>query len=99
MIKKPSAVMLWTLVRHSAWTVARKPGFEKAVEIQMLYTHKDAEKVVRAGGILFSDYKVANDREYSENYPPERKGIIPCAKGNFSRSKIAGSNIYIPEKA
>jgi hypothetical protein len=88
--------MLWTLVRHSAWTVARKPAFEEAVEIKALHTQKEAEKVTRNGGVVFSDYKVANDREYSENYPPTVKGLIACVRGKFSRSTVDGAQIYVP---
>jgi len=97
MRKKPQDLLLWTLVRHSAWTVARKPAFSKAVELQCIYTQKEAEKAVRCGGVIFTDYKAAHNREYAENYPPEVKGLIPNARGNFSRSAISGSQIYIPD--
>jgi hypothetical protein len=64
---KPAPVWLWTLVRHSAWTVAQKPGFERAVEIQGIHTQREAEKVIRCGGVVFTEYQVANQREYDEN--------------------------------
>jgi hypothetical protein len=89
-----SPINKWTLVRHSGWTVAKKPGFEHAVETQMLTTQTEVARVVRVGGMVFDDYTKATEAEYSENYPPGIKGLIPKTHGTFARAKIQGGQIY-----
>lgn len=87
---------LYTLVRHSAWAVARHPGFEFAVEERRVKTEKQKQKVVNAGGVLVIGYKVASDLCEITNYPTDVNGLIPHVAGKFSMAKIEGAQIYIP---
>lgn len=99
MSKKQAAIMKWTLVRHSAWTVKRDPQFKEAVQMATLTSAKEVAKVERVGGLVFDDYKDADDREYAENYKVSNvKGLIPRVPGSFVRATVGGAEIYIPRR-
>lgn len=88
--------MKWTLVQHSAWAYAGNPQFENAVEEVHVQGPAAEAKILRAGGIVYTDYMVASERAYEENYPPDVWGLCPGAKGTFARTKIDGQRVYIP---
>jgi hypothetical protein len=84
----------YTLVRHSAWSIAQKPEFERAVELREL-TAKQVGAVAKVGGLIFNSYDEADDRETAENYPPDVVGLIPRAAGTFR--VVAGLDVYLPD--
>lgn len=89
---------LYTLIRHSGFTVGQNPHFEHAVELQSI-NERDAETVYKAGGLVFGGYQEASEREYRENYPSDhRGGLIPRVKGSFIRRAGIGE-IYRPASA
>lgn len=84
-----------TLVQHSAWIFASKPGFRQAVEPAMI-TEKQATRVLEAGGVVIEPSRVY-DAEHAVNYPPEVKGIYPAARGTFhKRLEVDGAPVYLP---
>lgn len=91
-MKKASFKVKWTLVQHSGYLVAGKLGFKNAVEQQHVSTQAEADKVLKAGGILSDSYPDDMD----VNYPPEVSGMYPRCRGTFSSLKVDGRPIYIP---
>ena len=86
----------WTLVQHSGFLVAGKFGFQRAVEPQHVSTQSEADRVLKAGGLLFDTYNGASNREQVENFPPKVKGLYPRVRGAFSRLKVDSRPIYVP---
>jgi hypothetical protein len=85
----------YTLVRHSAYEVARDPNFYRAVEERSI-TEKRAEKVKAKGGLVFSGYLEASEAAEAENYPAGYIGIVPQANGAFLKMTIEGAHVYRP---
>jgi len=97
-MKNPT--IMWTLVRHSAWTAKRDPCFEHAVEADTVEPRHLAG-VARVGGLLFQDYGDASEREEAENYPPEVQGLVPRCRGTFKwvgPAKGGGIDVYVPAR-
>lgn len=100
--KPPNSV--WTLVRHTAFSVAGKPAFKNAVEVESIDGNQ-AAKVIKAGGLIFNSYIDAVEREEKENYPDDAAlsvnlagvagWLIPQARGTFVHRAGVG-DIYIP---
>lgn len=88
-------INLFTLVQHSGYLVGGKPGFEHAVELQSVTSAVDRRKVERAGGLLFTNYRLADDAEYTVNYP-DGNGVYPHAEGTFGTRIDDGRPVYIP---
>jgi len=89
---------VWTLVQHSAYGYKGDLVFRDAVEDRHLSLDSEVQKVRAAGGLLFESYTEAVDAAEAANYPPEAQGMVPVVRGTFSRKKIDGLSIYIPEK-
>jgi len=89
---------LYTLVQHSGFGYAGKPGFKQAVEMRMLTRKGQIEKVRKAGGMLFDSYAAASDAADTENYPEEVQGLYPRARGTFARFVVDGLHVYIPSR-
>ena len=87
----------YTLVQHSGWTVSGNSEFRQAVEVRSV-TAKQAERVVRAGGVLFDTWEAADRAEYAENYPPSVQGLVPVARGTFANTVVDGSAVYVPKR-
>jgi hypothetical protein len=90
--------MTYTLVQHSAWVAKRDPQFQWAVETRSIQTKAQGERVLKAGGVIFTDYNLASEREYAENYPPHIQGIVPRCEGHFATAVLDGSPIYVPRE-
>lgn len=91
---------LYTVVQHSAWVTKRDPQFEHALESAAI-TEKQANKVRALGGLVFDSYGKAEDYAEAEQYPPGYAGLIPVARGTFTRHKLAeieGRPIYVPAR-
>jgi len=86
---------LYTIVQHSGYGYADKPGFREGLEERCVTTNNQMKKIIKAGGILFKDYKRASEYCMKEQYPPEA-GMYPRAPGNFSLKKVDGLRIYTP---
>jgi hypothetical protein len=88
--------MTWTIVQHSGFGYAGKPGFAQGVEVRRITTKKEENDVKAAGGIMFDTYKEAVDFEMKASYPDDHPGLYPQAKGTFSDRMVDGLKIYIP---
>lgn len=87
----------WAIVQHSGFGYKGNPQFKKAVETRKLQTVGEQRLVERCGGAVFDSYLDAEHFAEKANYPdPDYKGIVPNAKGEFSRMCIDGLRIYIP---
>lgn len=86
----------WTLVQHSGFGYAEKPGFRLAVEMREV-TGKGIERVKKAGGVLFDTYSECSEAEDRENYPPGVDGILPTVRGTFHKLQIDGLALYLPD--
>jgi hypothetical protein len=86
----------YTIVRHSAWSVAHDPDFRRGIEEVPLVSLREEKTVRKEGGVVFGNYTLASDFAMEEMYPPEVVGLIPNVPGTFSKKAIAGSTIYIP---
>ena len=87
----------YTLVQHSGYARGGKGEFMHAVE-SMPLTSGDALRVLKAGGLIISEYAHAEDRAFAENYPPGVEGLVPKVKGTFSSTVIDGLKLYIPTR-
>ncbi len=85
----------YTLVQHSGFGYAGKPGFCQAVETRTL-TKGDATRVRKAGGVIVPTYSEAESLAEHVNYPPEVVGMHPRCRGNFSKKKVDQLRIYVP---
>lgn len=92
--------VFFTLVQHSGWVVARKTGFQKAVEICSVESPDDIQRIRDANGFLFPSYKECSQREYFENYeatPVDPNSLYPLAPGTFLEDVlIDGAPLYLP---
>lgn len=89
----------WTLVQHSGYGYAEKPGFQQAVETRNLATRAEANLVNRVGGVIYADYNEAEDAAMELNYPHDFNGpadIYPQFQGTFSEKRIDGLRIAVP---
>lgn len=86
----------WTLVQHSGFGYSGHPQFERGLEERHVETTAQAERVAKAGGMLFDDYIDASEIAEELMYPPGTLGLIPNAEGTFSDKKIGGLKIFIP---
>lgn len=86
----------YTLVCHSGWGYGGNPQFRLAVESRMI-EGREIEKVKNVGGLVFDTYDKADKAEQRENYPPGVDGLIPCVRGSFSKKKVDGLAIYLPD--
>jgi hypothetical protein len=86
----------WTVVQHSGYGYNDNPQFEQAVEVRQIHTKGELRLVERVGGVLFDGYLLAEEFAEHANYPADHNGIIPAAKGTFSKLAIDGLKIYIP---
>lgn len=89
----------YTLVQHSGFGYAGKPGFQQAVETRSIDTAKDRDLVKRVGGVLEVNGYEIDELEERVNYPPGVEGLYPKAQGTFSDKTIDGLRIYIPVTA
>ena len=86
----------WTVVQHSGYGYAQKPGFKQAVETRALSTVGEVRRVERSGGVVFDSYLLAEEFAEKANFPADYKGLYPKARGTFSSQMIDGLRIYQP---
>lgn len=89
----------FTVVQHSAFGYKHDEAFLRGLEVRALHTKAQQKRVLDAGGIIFSDFNDACEYTYSETYPEDYDGLLPCALGKFSDRKIDGLRIYVPGEA
>jgi hypothetical protein len=87
----------FTLVRHSAYSVAGNPQFEQAVELREIDT-QEVYRVRAAGGVVLETYEAAQAAEAAANFPGGIKGTGPRVQGYFSSLRIGGAEIYVRRK-
>jgi hypothetical protein len=81
----------YTVVQHSGYGYAGKPTFKQALEVRTLHTVGEVRTVQQADGLLFDDWKEADD--YTDSVP------FLNAPGTFSPKKIDQLRIYQPPNA
>jgi hypothetical protein len=86
----------YTVVQHSGYGYNNDPQFEHALESRKLGTKVEADRVTKAGGVIFPGYTEAEDFAEKAQYQPDNASIIPNAKGTFSDQLIDDLRIYIP---
>jgi hypothetical protein len=91
-------MMKYTLVQHSGYGYKGNPQFQQAVEERDVTRRSEIARVEHEGGLLFDNYVEAHDAAFEVNYPPEVRGLIPEARGKFSKTLIDGLKLYIPER-
>lgn len=89
---------LWAAVQHSGFAYGDHLEFEQGLESYRVNTTGEYNRVIRAGGQLFTDYTEAEDYCDKEQYPEPIKDfdLTPHAPGTFSRDRLNGLRIYIP---
>jgi hypothetical protein len=89
----------WTVVQHSGYGYKGNPQFKQAVETRQVQTKGEMSLVERSGGVVFDSYLLAEEFAERANYPADYNGIIPDARGTFSKLMIDSLRIYIPLRA
>lgn len=84
----------YTVVQHSGFGYADKPGFEHGLEPRRI-TAREARAVERAGGLVFEGYREADDFCEAAMYP-EGAGLLPAARGTFAELRVDELRVYIP---
>lgn len=90
----------YTLVQHSGYGYADKPGFDKGLETREICTRAERNLVERVGGVVYEDYVQADEAAFELMYPPGNPPhmLYPCFQGTFSEKKIDGLRIAIPKR-
>lgn len=86
----------WTLVQHSGYGYAGKPGFKQGLEPRSVTRKVQADLVRREGGLLFDNYMEANEMAHNLQYPEGYDGMYPMFRGTFSTHVIDDLKIAIP---
>lgn len=86
----------WTLVQHSGYGYAGKPGFKQGLEVRSLNRKNQLTAVTKAGGMLFDSYMEAHDMMEKLMYPEDYTGIYPQFRGTFSSHQVDGLRVAIP---
>lgn len=91
----------YILVRHTGYSIGKKPAFKNAVEVRNITVNqKQFDVLLRNRVMLFSDYSTATEKEEKINYPHEGNFIIPSANmfGSFALIKGSGikEEVFIP---
>lgn len=86
----------WTLVQHSGYGYANKPGFEHGLETRMIETKTQRKQIVKLGGVIFATYGQAEDAAETFMYPDGVEGMYPKAQGTFADFKVDGLRLYLP---
>lgn len=86
----------WTVVQHSGYGYAGKPGFAKGLEVRVVHTKAEQDKVEKAGGLLFDTYIAADKFGDEAMFPPEVGGMYPQAAGTFASLEVDGLRVYVP---
>lgn len=87
---------LYTLVRHTGWSVGGKSDFEHAVEERDVPTKTIASLIMRKGGCIYDSYATAHQMAHTYNYPRDNTGIVPTAKGRFAKVRGFDEEIFLP---
>lgn len=87
---------MYTVVQHTGFGRGRNKQFMLGLESANADRKGIAEKIQKAGGVLFDTYMEAEDYCMTEQYPATYNGIIPRAPGSFSNVVVDGRRVYIP---
>lgn len=88
----------YTLVQHSGFGYAGKPGFEQALEVRALATAAERKRAEKAGGIVVDTWGQAEDLAETLDFPPGTEGLYPQFGGTFSSKEVDGLRIAIPKR-
>lgn len=90
---------LWTIVQHSGYGYANKPGFERGLETRHITTATERNTVKKAGGLLLDSYVEAEALAMEQMYPEDGSGgLYPLAGGSFSTVQIDSLAIWLPPR-
>lgn len=87
----------YTLVQHSGFGYAGKPGFERGVETREVNLAVHRDLVRKVGGVLVTSDLEIDELEEQVNYPEGHESIYPAAQGTFATQTLDGLRIYIPK--
>ena len=87
----------YAVVQHSGFGYAGNPQFYKGLEMRSVTTDTQKKKVLDAGGVVLPTYSACDKYCFKEMYG-EHEGLIPNARGGFSKKEVDGLCIYIPPK-
>ncbi|GAC1527423.1 MAG: hypothetical protein NVS3B1_17710 [Marmoricola sp.] len=87
--------MQYAIVQHSGYGYKGNRQFIGGLESRSV-SAVEARRVEKAGGLVFESYGAAEDFAEQAMYPEGYGGLIPNAKGSFSRVAIDGLAVYIP---
>ena len=91
------APLNYTLVQHSAAGYKNDPRFSRGLQPAAIHDSEERERVLTAGGLLFSTYVAADRFGHACMYHPNCKSfLIPDAQGKFHLESVDGLRIYIP---
>lgn len=89
---------LYTLVRHSGWSIGCNPSFRQAVELKEI-SSTVAAKILAKQGLVFNSWTDANTAEEIYNYPdPNYVGVIPKVEGDFISIPGYALEVFIPAR-
>ena len=77
-----------------AYTLIAHNGIAGAIMMTSVNTEAARDKILSKGGIIFEDYKSADDAEYHANYAP-KDGFVVFA-GKFIDAIHDGGKIFAP---
>ena len=88
----------YTVVQHSGFGYSAKDGFEHDLEPRRVTTQREQDAVTRVGGVLFGDWKDADDYCEAESYPGDGVALAlhGRAPGTFADLEVDGLRVYVP---
>lgn len=87
----------WTLVQHSGYGYAGKPGFKQGLEERRVDGARAQATVVKEGGVLLDTYGEAHDLAFKLMYPGDDvTGMYPRFRGTFSHMEVDGLKVAVP---
>lgn len=82
--------LLWTVVQHSGYGYADKPGFEFGLETRTVSTAAEKRLVAKAGGLLFKSGLDAENFAEGEMYPEGHGDDAGAKWAEITRSNPKG---------
>ena len=91
--------MIYTLVGHSGYWATGHDDFCRAVEEKGVTDKPNIRaRILENGGVVFTDYAAAVDAAEAANYADDNEGLIPRARGFWSRSvRYDGLPLFVPD--
>lgn len=93
--------MPYTIVQHSGYGYAKKPGMSNMTEERSVTGKKQEKAVKDAGGLLFDTYgECATACEVVNGIFDPGMGLYPSVtRGSFSNRQVDGLKVWVPDNA